>query len=213
MSDKQENVVVIEGTADQEFTIKNPGSTFAANENLGNVKTLERCFIEKIDKKTGIIVDTIEYRIQKVFSTAIDTIFTPKIGLGVNSLKASSERDATNVMANSERGECIGITFPFENISERNNTLHVVKTNAETQNNIPDEVSELSVPGTHFDRHTLITVSSGLFLQIFPLSFFAFDRSMPCVSPLNVGCYSNNLCGIQKRVYIIPTRYFGADCW
>ena len=55
-------------------------------------------------------------------------------------------------MANREPGEHIGITVPFENVSERNNTLHVFNTNDETRNDIPDEVKELSVRGTHFDR-------------------------------------------------------------
>ena len=55
-------------------------------------------------------------------------------------------------LVNSERGEQIGITAPFENVSEKNIILHVLIVNDETRNNIPDEVSELSVPGTHFDR-------------------------------------------------------------
>ena len=32
------------------------------------------------------------------------------------------------------------------------NILHVLKTNDETRNDIPDKISELSVPGTLFDR-------------------------------------------------------------
>ena len=59
-------------------------------------------------------------------------------------------------MATSERGEHIGITAPFENVSKSNNTLDVFNTIDETRNNIPDEVSELSVPGTHFDRQSHI---------------------------------------------------------
>ena len=46
-------------------------------------------------------------------------------------------------MANSQRGEHIGITDPFdpfENVSERNNTLHAVSTNDAIRNNNPDEV-------------------------------------------------------------------------
>ena len=46
------------------------------------------------------------------------------------------------------------ITAPFENVSERNNTLHVFNTNDETRDNNPDEVIELSVPGAHFDRQS-----------------------------------------------------------
>ena len=60
----------------------------------------------------------------------------------------------TSVIANSELGEQVGINAPFENASENNNILHITKVNDETRHNIPDEVSELSVPETHFDRQT-----------------------------------------------------------
>ena len=99
----------------------------------------------------GNIVDKFEDRIQNAILTAIDTIITPKIELAIRSINASSGRDATSVMASSERGEQIGITAPFENVSEMNNALHVFNTNAETRKVIPDEVSELSVLDTHFD--------------------------------------------------------------
>ena len=125
-----------------------PGCNLAANENLVNVKTLGKCFNEKIDGETGNIVDTAEDRIQIAIMTRIGIINTPKIKLAIRSINASSGRDVTSVMANSESGEHIGITAPFE----RNNTLHVFNTNDETRPNIPDEVSELSVSGTHFDR-------------------------------------------------------------
>ena len=49
----------------------------------------------------------------------------------------SCGQDATGVMASSERGNTV-ITAPFENVSERNNTLHVLNTNDETRNKIPD---------------------------------------------------------------------------
>ena len=52
-------------------------------------------------------------------------------------------------MASSERGEYIGITAPFENVSERKNTLYAFNTN---DDNFPDKVIELSVPGTHLYR-------------------------------------------------------------
>ena len=99
----------------------------------------------------GKIVYTVEDRIQKTILTAIDSNITPKIELAIRSINASSGRDATSVMANSERGEHIGISAPLENVSEENNALHVFNTNDETRNNNPDEVSDLSVPGTHFD--------------------------------------------------------------
>ena len=54
--------------------------------------------------------------------------------------------------ANSERGEHVGIDVFFENASGTNNILHVSNVNDETRHNIPDEVSELSFPGTHLDR-------------------------------------------------------------
>ena len=49
MVDRQENVTVIEGTGDQEFTVGSLENNLTANENVLNVKTLERCFNEKID--------------------------------------------------------------------------------------------------------------------------------------------------------------------
>ena len=64
----------------------------------------------------------------------------------------SSGRDGTNIPANSKRGEHLGITVTFENVCERKNTLHLLSTNDETRNSIPVEVTELLVPGTHFDR-------------------------------------------------------------
>ena len=117
-----------------------------------NVNTLERCFNERIDRETGNIVATVGDRIQNAMLTAIDSITTPKIELAIRSTHASCGRDVTSVMASSERGEHIGISAPSENVSERNNTLHVFNTNDETPNNIPDEVSELSIPGTHLDH-------------------------------------------------------------
>ena len=42
-----------------------------------------------------------------------------------------------------------------------NNTLHFLNANDETRNNIPDEISELSVPGTIFDRQPHTHRSNG----------------------------------------------------
>ena len=114
------------------------------------VKNLERSISERIDREMGNIVD----RIQNAILTAIDSIITPKIELAIRSINASSGRDSTSVMASLEREAWgkIGITAPFENLSERNNTVHVLNTNDETLNKVPDEVSELSVPDTYFDR-------------------------------------------------------------
>ena len=77
MSDRQENGTINEDTADQEFTVNNSGSNSAANENLVSVKTLERCFNERIDRELGNFVDTAEDRIQNAILTAIDSIITP----------------------------------------------------------------------------------------------------------------------------------------
>ena len=110
----------------------------------------------------GNIVDTVEDKIQNAILTAIDSNITPRIELAIKSINASSGRDATSVIANSERGEHIEISAPFENVSGRNNTLHEFNTNDQTRNGIPDEVIELSVPETNFDRqphthHTFLT--------------------------------------------------------
>ena len=68
------------------------------------------------------------------------------------SLNTSTGRDATYFRAISERREHIGIIASFENISERNNKLHVLNVNNQTRNKTPDEACELSVPRTRFDK-------------------------------------------------------------
>ena len=98
----------------------------------------------------------IQLKIQNANLTAIDNIVAPEIELAIRSKNASSGRDATSVSAKSECREYVGINTSFENASENNNTLCVSNVNDETRHNIPDEVSELSVPETHFDRQTLI---------------------------------------------------------
>ena len=138
MSERRENTTVNEGTADQEFTVGKSHSNRTVNGNVMNLKTLERCFNEKIDREMGNIVDTVEDRIQNAILTAIDSIIFLEIELAIRSINASSGWDATSVLAISERGEHIRITSPFENVSERNNTLHVLCTNDETGNKIPD---------------------------------------------------------------------------
>ena len=74
-------------------------------------------------------------------------------------------------MASLERGEHIGIFASFENVSQRNNTLHVFHTNDETRNNFSDEVTELSVPGTHLDRqpHTHHSITGNHLLSFLPM--------------------------------------------
>ena len=152
VSERQENAVVNMGMNDRDFTVSNSSNNTAVNENAMNVKTLERRFNKRVDREMSNIVDTVEDRIQNAILTAIENIVTPKIELAIRSTNASSGRDVTSVIANSERGERVGINASFENASENNNTLRVPSVSDETRLNIPDEVGELSVPETRFDR-------------------------------------------------------------
>ena len=153
--------MVNEGTNDRDFTVGISSNKKANIERTLNVVTLKRCFREKIDRKMGNFVDTVEDRIQDAHLTAIDNMIALKIELAIKSTSASSGRDATSVTANSERGEHLGINASFEGASGNNNFLHVSKVNDETRHNIADEVSELSVPETHLDRqihtHHMVT--------------------------------------------------------
>ena len=78
-----------------------------------------------------------------------------EIELAIKSIDASSGQWATSITANSESGEHIGITAPFEKASENNNVFHVSNVKDDTRNNIPDKASELSVPETSFVRQPL----------------------------------------------------------
>ena len=118
------------------------------------MKTLDRCFIEKIDREMSNIVDTVEDRVQNAILIAIDSIVAPEIELAFRSINASSGQDPTSVIANSERGEVVGIKVFFENASGTKKVLHVSILNDKTRENIPDEVCELSVLDTYFDRQT-----------------------------------------------------------
>ena len=103
MSDRQGKTTVNEGTADQEITVGNSDSDSVVSENLVNVRTLKRCFNEKIDKEMDNIVDTVEDRSQNTIWTAIDTIVAPKIELAIKSVSAFSGQGAICVMVGSER--------------------------------------------------------------------------------------------------------------
>ena len=153
--------MVNEGTNDQDFTVGTSNDSSTVIGNAMSVKTLERCFNERIDREMNTIVDTVEDRIHNAILTAIDNIIAPIIELAIRSTNASSGRDVTSVSVNSERREHAGINASFENASENNNTLSVTNVNDETRHNIPDEVSESSVPGTPFDRqpqtHHMVT--------------------------------------------------------
>ena len=152
VSERQENIVVNEGTNDRDFTVGTSSNNPVVNGNAMDVKTLERCFNERIDREMSNIVDTVEDRIQNAILTAIDNIVATKNELAIRSKNASSGRDATSVSATSERREHVGIYASFENASGNNNTLGVSNVSDETRRDIPDEVSELPVPETHFDR-------------------------------------------------------------
>ena len=154
VTDRQENVMVNEGTNDRNFTVGTSNIESVIKGNEMSVKTLERCFNERIDRKMSNIVDTVEDRIQNAILTAIENIAAPKIELAIRSINASFGRDATSVSANSERREHVGISNSFENASGNNDTLGVSNVNDETRQNIPNEVSELSVQETHFDRQS-----------------------------------------------------------
>ena len=167
VSERQENTVVNEGTNDRDFTAGTSSNNSVVNGNEMSVKTLERRFNERIDREMSNIIDTVEDRIQNAILTAIDNIVAPKIELAFRSKNASSGRDVTSVSAKSERREHVGINASFGNASGNNDTLGVSNANDETRHIIPDEVSELSVPETHFDRqphthHRLISEKSCL---------------------------------------------------
>ena len=75
-SETQGNTVVIEGTDDRDFTVGSSSNNTAINESTVNVKTLERCFNERIDREMNNIVDTVGDRIQNAILTAIDSIIS-----------------------------------------------------------------------------------------------------------------------------------------
>ena len=112
VSGGQENAVVNESTNDRDFTVSTSNNGSVINESTVNVKTLERCFNERIDRERSNIIDTVEDRIQNAILTAIENIVAPKIELAIRSINASSGRDATSVSVNSERREHVG-SMPF----------------------------------------------------------------------------------------------------
>ena len=140
------------GVDDQDFTGGTSNVSSIVNENALNVKTLERCFNERIDREMSNIVDTVEDRIQNAVLTAIDNIVTPKIELAIRSINASSGRDVTSASGNSERREYEGINASFENASANNRTLGMANTDDETRHDFHDGVSELPVLEAQFDR-------------------------------------------------------------
>ena len=153
-NERQESVEVNEVINDRDFTVGTSNVSSLVNENVLNVKTLERCFNEKIDREMCNIVDTVEDRIQNAILTAIDNIVAPKIELAIRSVNASSGRDVASASGNSERRDYEGINASFENASENNRTLGTTHINDETRCNSHDGVSEMPDPGTQFDRQS-----------------------------------------------------------
>ena len=82
-SEREENVLVNEGTNDRNFTVDTSSNNSMTNEGTVNVKTLEKCFDERIDREMSNIVDTVEDRIQNANLTAIDSIVAPQIELAI----------------------------------------------------------------------------------------------------------------------------------
>ena len=60
----QDSTVVKEATYDREFTVVTFSNNKVVNESTVNVKTLQRCFSERIDKEMSNIVDKVEDRTQ-----------------------------------------------------------------------------------------------------------------------------------------------------
>ena len=97
--------------------------------------------------------------------------------------------DVTSVTANSEGGEHVRISASFENASGNNNVLHVSNVNDETRHNIPDEVSELSVPESRLDRqththHTNIKIAT--LVRCWNLSWFGKPKDQRVTSDCKV---------------------------
>ena len=58
-SERQENVMVNDGTNDRDFTVGTSNNSSVTNGNAMSVKTLERCFDERVDREMSNIVDTV----------------------------------------------------------------------------------------------------------------------------------------------------------
>ena len=109
VSEIQENAVVNEGTNDPDFTVAVSNNDSVINGNAMSVKTLERRFNERIDRKMSNIIDTVEDRIQNAILTTFDKIVAPKTELAIRSINASFGRDVTSVSA---KLRCKQIHYP-----------------------------------------------------------------------------------------------------
>ena len=79
VSERQENVVVNEGTNDRNFTVGSSSCNSVVGGDAMNVKILGRCFNERIDREMSNIIDTVEDRIHNAILTAIDNTIAPEI--------------------------------------------------------------------------------------------------------------------------------------
>ena len=77
VSERRENTVVNEGTNDRDFTVGTSNNISVVIGNAMSVKTLERCFNERIGREMNNIIDTVEDRIQNAILTAFDNIVAP----------------------------------------------------------------------------------------------------------------------------------------
>ena len=81
--------MVNEGSNDRDFTVGTSNDSSVIDRNAMSLKTLERCFNERIDREMNNIVDTVEDRVQNAILTAIDNIVAPKIELAIRSKKCN----------------------------------------------------------------------------------------------------------------------------
>ena len=102
-NNRQQNVVVNEGTVDQEIANNHTNSNSTTNENVVNMNNSELCFSERIDREMGNIVGSLADLIQNANSTAIDSFYAPTVELAVRPINASSRYDATIATAASYR--------------------------------------------------------------------------------------------------------------
>ena len=166
MNNGKKTGVVSSGPVDREYTVNNTVSNLTTNEKTVNAQTLEKGLTDRVDREMHNIVDTVADRIQNKILAANDIIITPRIHFAITSINASSGRDTGSVTASSERGQHIGNTAPFENVSDRNNTFHELNAIDETRRNIPDKVGGFSVPRTFLiDNRTLTHHIKGSFFK------------------------------------------------
>ena len=78
-SSRQESVTINGGTNDQDFTVGTSNVGSVVNENRLNMKTLERCFNERIDREMSNVVDTVEDRIQNAILAPLITLSLLKL--------------------------------------------------------------------------------------------------------------------------------------